>query len=396
VTIADGPPRRRLALDARHVVIAAYVALAAKLLLALVTAGTNDVGAFLRFGETIRAHGLGAMYRTDPDFNHSPLIALLTVVLAPLQSFPFWIRLPGILADLVTVKVLIGLNEAHRLVPWWALTLFAASPVSLLIAGYHGNVDPVMVMALVLATAAVTHDRPVATALWLALAVNIKIAAALVVPVFALLWWHRGRGRSFGAVFAVTAGGGWLPALLVARHEVTHQVFGYTSRWGTWGLSFLLRRFGGASFQPAADIQTLTHAESLIVAVSKALIVAATLALAWRGRAAGPREVWVTLARTWLVFFALAPGAAPQYLVWLAPFLLVASTAEYVGVTAASAVSLVTIYGITSQWRFEFSYFSDIAERHWIPWALPAWLAILAVALVELRAGLTRRRAARR
>lgn len=384
------------ALDPRHVLTAAYAALAAKLVFALVTAGTNDVGAFLRFGETIRAHGLGAMYRADPDFNHSPLIALLTVALAPLQSFPFWIRLPGIVADLVTVKVLIRLNEEHRLVPWWALTLFAASPVSLLVSGYHGNVDPVMVMALVLATAAVADDRPVATALWLALAVNVKIAAALVVPVFALLWWHRGRGRSFGAVFSVTAAAGWLPALAVARHEVTHQVLGYTSRWGTWGLSFLLRRLGGASFQPAADIQTLTHAESLIVGLSKALIVAATLVLAWRGRSASPREVWSTLSCTWLVFFTLAPGAAPQYLVWLAPFLLVASTAAYVSVTAGSAVSLVVIYGITSHWGFEFSYFSDIAERQWIPWALPAWLAIVAVALVELRAGLTRWRAARR
>ena len=29
--------------------------------------------------------------------------------------------------------------------PWWTLILFAASPVSLMISGFHGNVDPVMV-----------------------------------------------------------------------------------------------------------------------------------------------------------------------------------------------------------------------------------------------------------
>lgn len=352
---------------------------------ALLSTGTNDVGAFFQFGEHLRAHGLGSMYRADPAFNHLPAVALLSAVTSSLAQFPFWLRLPGILADLVTVKALVRADEEHGLVPWWALALLAASPVSLFVSGFHGNVDSIMTMALVLAVIAVTEDRPVASAAWLAVAANVKVAALLLAPLLLAVWWHRHRSRSFVPVLAGLTLLGWSPALLTAPREFVDQVLGYSSRWGTWGLTYLARQLGGASMQTSTEFGELTSTESILVAALKAAIVIGTVLIAWRGRAAGGRAIWTGAAATWLVFFALAPGVGPQYLVWLAPFVAVASPRGYIALTSASTVGLVAFYGITSGWRFDFAHSTNPIEHEWLPWMCLPWVVILGLGIQQLR-----------
>jgi hypothetical protein len=370
----------------RHdtVLVIACLALGAKLLFAYLSQGSNDVGTFFRFGTFIRGHGLAAMYREDPEFNHLPLTGLLCAAAVPLPWFPFWIRLPGIVADLVTVKALLRFQQARDLVPWWSLALFAASPVSLLVSGFHGNVDSVMAMALVLSVIAVADDRPVASGIWLALAANIKVAALLMAPLIVLIWWHRRRNRSFLPVFAGLTLLGWLPALVVAPSEFVHQVLGYSSRWGTWGFTFLARRFGGDAMRTLPGFADLTSTQSLIVSVLKVLILAGVLVVAWRGRAANAGDVWRFAALTWAIFFVLAPGIGAQYLVWLAPFVLVAAPPAYAAITAASTVALLAFYGITSSWRFDFAHSTILVEDDWLPWTCLPWLAIIGFVISEL------------
>ena len=93
-----------------------------------------------------------------------------------------------------------------------------------------------------------------------------------------------------------------------------------------------------------------------------------------------------------MVFFVFAPGVGPQYLVWLAPFVLVAAPRAYLMITIASSISLLAIYGITSQWHFEFSHFSFAIEDRWLPWAGLSWLAITAFGLSQLRELIVRAR----
>lgn len=369
------------------VLVVAYAALSAKLVFALVSAGSNDVGTFLRFGTFIRSEGLGAMYRADPSFNHLPLTALFCAVIAPLHSFPFWLRLPGIIADLVSVKTLLRLQRSEQLMPWWSLALLAASPVSILVSGFHGNIDPIMTMALVLAIEAVVNDRPVRCAVWLALAVNIKVAALLLAPLIVLIWWHRRRSHAFVPTFIGITLLGWAPGLIAAPREFVDQVLGYSSLWGSWGFTYLAQRTGGASLQAPVGAEDLSSLGSTIVTILKLTIIVSALALAWHHRTATGRQVWRAVALTWAVFFLFAPGIGPQYLVWLAPFVLVASPCGYALVTAASSFSLVVVYGITSQWHFEFSHFTEVGRNQWIPWTLPAWVAISTWALCELRTG---------
>ena len=102
------------------------------------------------------------------------------------MTFPVLLRLPGIFADFVVLLVMIRNSKelSTQQFPNWALALFAVSPVSLMVSGFHGNTDPVMVMFLVLAAYMCLRNKPVLSGLFLALSCQIKIVPLLLVPVF--------------------------------------------------------------------------------------------------------------------------------------------------------------------------------------------------------------------
>src|SRR6059058_791314 len=95
------------------VAIAALLAAAVKGAIAWNTIGTNDVVTFYQFGRSLQDQGLEWTYLHDISFNHPPLTAYFLMGIYNLAhlpflqentiSFPFLLRLPGIVADLVTV-----------------------------------------------------------------------------------------------------------------------------------------------------------------------------------------------------------------------------------------------------------------------------------------------------
>src|SRR5207245_658688 len=122
---------------------------------------------FYSFARSLSVHGLEWTYRNGvewlppgPIFNHPPLtadflrwidqVARLETFRAYGLTFPFLLRLPGIIADLVVVLTVLRISttETRLRPPFWALMLFALSPVSLMVSGFHGNTDPVMVLLL--------------------------------------------------------------------------------------------------------------------------------------------------------------------------------------------------------------------------------------------------------
>lgn len=371
------PPIASRSRCSRQAVLALTLgATAVKVVIAASTDGTNDVFTFLRFGTFISENGLGAMYRADPEFNHVPLTALISVIASHLGNFGFWIRLPGIIADVGSVLALLRLRDLTGRPPDWALVLFAVSPVSLLIAGFHGNVDPLMVMAMLWAVVMTVEERPVASAVWFALAVNVKVAALLLAPLLILVWWHRGRSRSFVPTWASLTLLGWLPSIVVATPEFARQVLGYSNGWGAWGVTYIATLIGGTSMQPILEFNVFTPEQTLIVNVLKAATVLAAVGTAWWGRRAGGAAIFGYVALTWAVFFALAVGVGPQYLVWIAPFLVVAAPRLYAAVTAASLVFLLAFYGVTSGWRFDFAHSTYDLTDQWMPWSLVPWAVI--------------------
>ena len=99
------------------VLIAAAIALVLKVVIAFNTFGTNDVVEFYRFAAELTHDGLEQTYLQQPSFNHPSVVAhYLTAIYGvdhqPFAqengiTFPFLLRLPGIVADFVVVSALL-------------------------------------------------------------------------------------------------------------------------------------------------------------------------------------------------------------------------------------------------------------------------------------------------
>lgn len=208
------------------IVAAALVAAISKIGIALLTLGTNDIIAFYQFGKALETHGLTWTYEHSALFNHPPLVGYFLQGLAWVDhqpffrenglTFPFLLRFPGIVADFVVVLLVLFVvrEHPHLRPPRWALILFAASPVSIMIAGFHGNTDPILVLFLLLAAILAGRSQPVWCGLVLAISCQVKIIPLLLLPVFFvvcgifLLAWRR-RKLANPALFA-TLGYAWM------------------------------------------------------------------------------------------------------------------------------------------------------------------------------------------
>jgi hypothetical protein len=388
----------------RIVLIAALLALVVKLWCAAMTVGTNDTVFFYGFGKMINQHGLAWTYRHVPIFNHTPLIGSYAALLQrnepgtqmKMETLPFFLRLPGIIADFLAVFVLVRLRAKIGGPPCWAITLYALSPVAFMVSGFHGNVDSLLAFLLLTSVWLAAEEKPALCGLALGLACNVKVAPLLLGPVFLAWWWQRRAWRPFLLGASLVTLIGWSPALLGAPREFLGNVLGYQGYWGIWGLSWLLKQTGAEMFQKVGFDQ-LSGAQLAVMGVCKWGIIAATCGIAWRRRKADARGLFVSLAWVWVLFFVCAAGIAPQYFVWLAPFLLVAAPRWAAVVTASASVFLFVFYNVTSNvntdgrrivggdpWASPWTHPWNLAKSDnphialWGPWQLLPWLALAA------------------
>jgi len=376
------------------VLLLATAALIPKVYCAATTIGTSDVFLFYQFAGKIHAHGLLAMYRETSFFNHTPLVGWFSEAAYVLAGggdptgedkryFVFYLRLPAIFADFFATIALLWLREKTGRPAWWALAIFAASPVAFMVSGYHGNVDSVMALGVLLAAVACATDHPAWCGFSLGLACNIKIIPLLLGPVFFLLWWQRRQALQFVFPAVLTILVGWSYPLLKIPEIFLKSVLGYGSIWGVWGVTYALRLTNHPALREITFDHT-TPAQAYIMTGLKLLIVLSALILAWRGRQTQGVGVFQTLTLVWAVFFVFAPGFGAQYLAWLAPCILVANERWYAALTAASSVALFAFYTVISgglPWRQGFTVHA-IASR-WTGWLVLPWLTLVAFLIWE-------------
>ena len=138
------------------IVSAAAFAFVCKILLALKTYGTNDVYAWERFARWSGLFGSG-LYSIDAAFNHPPSMIHVLAAMTWLAKttgifFPFWLRLPAIVADSASLWIVSRIFAARMNEPAfrWALLLLAISPTLIMVSGFHGNTDPVVMFFVLL------------------------------------------------------------------------------------------------------------------------------------------------------------------------------------------------------------------------------------------------------
>ena len=370
------------------IIALALVAMTLKLALAYNTIGTNDAVFFYGFAKVLNEHGLQWTYEHSRYFNHPPLTAYFLRGIFTITEkhwcqdlgihFPFLLRLPGIVADFLVVLVLLQFRKIDLRIPTWALALFALSPVSLMVSGFHGNTDPVMIFFLVCAVWMCLRDQSALAGLFFALGCQIKIVPLLLLPAFVFYWWPQKRIRGFLIAGAITTLVLWSEPLLNFPLLFAKNVLAYGSYWGIWGITYLFRATGLPEFSRLSFFD-LEPAQTIIMTVLKLIVVSAALWIAWQHRRARGRAFIESLAYTWLVFFIFAPGVCPQYLIWFAPFILILSPTFYAAVTIASSAFLFAFYNITAgglPWKVALAM--DDSKQHWTAWSLLPWLVIIA------------------
>jgi hypothetical protein len=394
------------------VLLALLIATVLKVLWASTSIGSVDAVLFYEFGAELHERGLAEEYRQQPMFNHTPLTATLlvrlyratkpdetdvpasiprprrTAMLADmhLRDFTFAFRLLPIGADILVVLTLLRIRRSGAVVPWPILGLFALSPVSLMISGFHGNLDSVMTAFLFLAAAASFLGRPIASALLLALACHIKVAPLAFAPLFFFHWLPRGKATVFTTTTVAGLLAGFAPVLFEAPAPFLRNVLGYGSYWGNWGFTLLLRWTGWEAVQEL-DFLRQTSAERAIMQVLKIVVLAGMAFIGWRRRALPSAELFRTFACAWLWFFIFAPGVGVQYFVWIAPFLLLATTWGYVALTIAATIALSVFYHTTSDGQFPWVLANPRVHEHWA-WAvtgLACWGVCVAILCAHAR-----------
>jgi uncharacterized membrane protein len=384
------------------IITAALIAFVLKLVIAFNTFGTNDVAAFYMFAGSIQEHGLEWTYRNGvvffsnfPVFNHPPLTAYYLKFIGHLSknplfaeyglTFPFLLRLPGILADLISVMVLMRIRDAtpNRQIPTWSMMLVALSPVSIMVSGFHGNTDPVMVMFLLISAYLCLCERPVLCGIFFALSCQIKIIPLLLLPVPYFFWLKRGNAGRFIVPFALASVALWIQPLTQFPALFIRNVFCYNGFWGSWGIGYWLKLTQWS--QLSGSFFNLPIAAAAVSWLLKIGITGAVVLLAWRRRHLSDRALLDSFAYAWVVFFVFAPSIGSQYLVWLAPFILLLSPKFYGWLTFSCTLALFFLYNNLSgglPWYIGIARNNSNAASSTHAWMLWPWATLLAGMIV--------------
>jgi|GEM_PF-3637806 len=239
---------------------------------------------------------------------------------------------------------------------------YALCPPAVLIAGFHGNTDPILIAFLIWAVHAAERQWPSwLVGLLFAASASIKVWPLLLAPMF-LLSLPNWRSRvAFSA--ATTAGvvGYGLPFTIQFPALLIERVLGYRSLKGWWGLSALV---------PGYDDFGLP------IAFGGVLIFTW---LCWRR---GVRlYATVGLCVGW--FLVTTTGFGVQYWIWLLPFCLLWGKQRYLALFAVSTLLLVVYYTHLSggfPWHFA-DMLRPGASQSWLVvyTATVAWLTLAAV-----------------
>ena len=353
------------------IVLVGAIAFAAKLLLALKTYGTNDVYTYERFALWSRYFG-AELYKIAPDLNHPPsmlhfLSGLLWMSDHTHLPFHFWLRFPGILADAATLWLvcrILGPRIAQRSV-FIVVLLIAIAPIHILISGFHGNTDPIMIFFVMAAVwLAGYRDRPAAGGAAYGMALCIKVAPVILVPVLFLSLAGMRRRAAFFLTTASVVAIAWSPYIFQQPAAVIHQVFGYKSSYGLWGFSWLFRQLANA--WPAS--QWINNGFSRF---GSAFVVVAILVLSvWMNRLTRKPSLYTQVGMVFLLFFTATSGFAVQYLAWLTPWVAELGALPVALFIVTGSVFLLVVY---NYWNLGMPWYLAIAY----PWSSHQYFQVL-------------------
>jgi len=341
------------------------------------TCGTNDIHMWQGFSRSIRDVGLFATYRSNPEFNHPPLIGLWALAAGRLGgfdggSFPFVFKLLPLAGDVLAAWLLF-VDARRKGTLEGALALACAflwNPASMIITAYHGNTDPLMAALCLWGALLAVRGRPLAAGLALGGAFNVKVVALLVLVPLALsarTWRELLRLGAGFAVACVT----FLPAALTVGKPLLDHVFRYNSAPAMWGFNLL--------FTDLQEIHTIgphfAGAQVTFLADARYAILGAVALAALLARRRGRHLVELS-AFALCLSLVLAPGFGYQYLAWPVPILFALDLRRAAVTSAAAGVLLGVLYLHFWDGRVPATSWTGTWPRFGVVWGVLVWLEL--------------------
>jgi hypothetical protein len=365
----------------RMTLAATAVSAVLKLLITFQTFGTNDIYRYKVWG--IWGHYLGVnAYKFLIDITQFPSMLYFLYALVRLESathvpFGVWLRLLGIVADIGSVWLVCQIvrDRLHKPGIALAVVFFALSPAALMVTGFHGNTDPVMVFFILLAVHLTREGRSP----WIAggvmgLAVCLKAVPLILFPAFIFYFAGVRRAIMFLAGASAVVMVCSAPYLFQDPGLVLRDVLGYRSAAGVWGLSWIIE-------QVVVLIPSLHPVESAYQRFSGvALLAIITVVSYLMNRPFVRRDLFFQCGAAMFIFLTLSPGFGVQYLTWLFPW------AVALGAPAAAllyAISSVFLFSVYNFWAGGLPwYLADaIQVGKWkgvaMPLQLLCWLSVV-------------------
>jgi hypothetical protein len=297
-----------------------------QLALSWISRGTEDVDAWQMFGRYIAEHGLLDMYRANQRFNHPPIPgywAMLAVRISDATgvAFPFVFRLPAIAANVAACVVLcfVGRRRGGPVEGAKLAAAMACSPCVILIAGHHGNTDPIYAMFSLLAAFFADAGAFFVAGLMLGAAINVKLIPVVLIPPLLFICRTRRDVARFVAGLAVMALP-FVPVLLVRGSEFIHNAMAYASVMDFWGVSLWLLEAARVPMFSATCATLLILYASIAGRIILLLAVVLFSLIARERR----RTAIQATAGAAALFLILTPGFGLQYLVFAVPLLFAA------------------------------------------------------------------------
>ena len=219
------------------------------------------------------------------------------------------------------------------------------------------------------------RERIWAAGIVFGLAFCVKITPVVVGPVLLLaLPDFRKRLMFLSAALAVVLVA-WSPYLFQQPVAVFHQVFGYKSSYGLWGLSWIFRELANA--WPASAWVNRAFSR-----LGSSAVMLAILGLSvWMYRMKRKPSVYAQIGMVFLFFFTFTSGFAVQYLAWLTPWLVELGVVPVACFMLTTSVFLLVVY---NYWNLGMPWYMAIAYP-WSPhqyFQVICWLSVVVLTVI--------------
>lgn len=372
---------------------AAALSLAIKITLALTTYGTNDVYTFERFSLWARYLG-GEVYKTRWDsinvFNHPPfMVHVLTALNLAAEAtgipFQFWLRLPGILADVGTLylTILILGNRISERPARRGLVMLAIAPAGILMSGFHGNTDGIMIFFVMLCVYLLDRGRSGSWAgVAYAMALSIKVVPVILAPAILLYLGTTRRRLRFAAEATVTFLLCSSPFIFQTPHQIAANILSYRGLYGMWGLARILWQL--------QRVPVIGDLNVLYAGLGTLATLVVVLMLSWiMNRQVQPPPLFSQVGMIFLVFLCLTSGFGIQYLAWLTPWVVELGVMPAAVLYLSNGAFMLLVYNLWSQgppWFLADSNRAGVGwDEHLDYFQYVAWISVVVVAIVAWR-----------